>query len=87
MVDGNDVFVRSVRGDRGYWFQSATEPDAEVALIVDGDRVPVRPVPASDEQSVARCSDALQRKYRKSASLASMLQPKTLGTTLRLEPI
>ena len=41
MVDGQDVFVRSWRGDRGYWYQSATEPGAQVALWLDGRRIPV----------------------------------------------
>ena len=32
MVDEDEVFVRSWKGDRGYWYQSATEPNAQVAL-------------------------------------------------------
>jgi len=86
MVDGEDVFVRSWRGDRGYWFQSATEPDAQVALIIAGQRVPVTVHEATDERSVARCSRQLELKYADSDSLPGMLRPSVLGTTLRLEP-
>jgi hypothetical protein len=87
MVDQAEVFVRSWLGDRGYWYQSATEPNAEVALIVDGRRVPVRVHDATDDGSVARCSRQLELKYAGSPSLAGMLRPSVLGTTLRLEPL
>ncbi len=87
MVDGGDVFVRSWRGDRGYWYQSATEPGAQVALIVDGRRVPVRVHDATDDASVERASRELARKYADSPSVPGMLRPDVLGTTLRLEPI
>lgn len=86
MVDGEDVFVRSWRGDRGYWYQSATEPAAQVALIVDGQRVPVDVVDATDERSVARASRQLELKYAGDDSLPGMLRPLVLGTTLRLVP-
>ena len=88
VVDGEDVFVRSVRGDRGHWFHAALDRPDGVALKVDGDReeIPVRPVPATDYESIARCSAALEAKYGRSRSLQSMLEPKTLGTTIRLVP-
>lgn len=85
MVDQTEVFVRSWLGDRGYWYQSATEPNAEVALIVDGRRVPVTVHDATDDGSVARCSRQLVLKYASSPSLPGMLRPSVLGTTLRLE--
>ena len=87
LVDGDDVFVRSWKGDRGYWYQSATEPDAKVALIIDGEVVPVAIHDASDPESVARCSRQLELKYPGNDSLAGMLRPSILGTTLRLEPL
>jgi len=87
MVDGQDVFVRSWKGDRGYWYQSATEPNAVVALIINRRRVPVSVHDATDEDSVARCSEQLRRKYARSQSLAGMLRAEVLGTTLRLEPL
>jgi hypothetical protein len=78
--------VRSWKGDRGYWYQSATEPNARVALIVDGKRVPVKVHDATDAQSVARTSRQLELKYPDSGSLGAMLRADVLGTTLRLEP-
>jgi hypothetical protein len=87
LVDGKDVFVRSWKGDRGYWYQSATEPNAKVALIIDGRPVPVAVHDASDAESVARCSRQLELKYPDSDSLEGMLRPSILGTTLRLEPL
>lgn len=87
MVDDGEVFVRSWRGDRGYWFQSATEPDAHVALVVDGRRIPVNVHDATDAQSVERTSHQLEIKYADSDSLEDMLRADVLGTTLRLEPV
>lgn len=87
MVDGDDVFVRSVRGDRSHWFQAATDDDRPLALIVGKNRIPVRAVLAEDDESVARTSRALERKYAKDPALSSMLRPHTLATTLRLEPV
>lgn len=87
VVDGDRVYVRSVRGDRGHWYQSASERPDEATLHV-GDRViPVRAMNAADQESITRCSEGFESKYRRSrASLLSMLQPNTLETTMRLEP-
>lgn len=86
MVDDGDVFVRSVRGERGHWFQAALDAPDHVALVVDGRRVPVAVQLASDHDSIARCTRALKAKYRPGASLRSMIQPYNLASTLRLLP-
>ena len=87
VVDGDRVYVRSVRGDRGQWYQSVSERPDEAALHVGDTVIPVRAVPAVDEESIARCSAGLESKYGRSrASLLSMLQPSTLETTLLLQP-
>lgn len=87
VVDDNKVYVRSVRGERGHWYQSTRGRPDEVALVAGEQVIPVRVVPAADADSVARCSAALERKYGRSrASFQSMVQPSTLETTLRLEP-
>ena len=86
VVDRGDVFVRSYKGDRGHWFQAVMDAPDDVALSFDGREVPVRAEPATDDDSVARCSAGFQRKYARSASTPFMLEPKTLGTTLRLVP-
>ena len=85
VADGK-VYVRSVRGDRGYWYQAAREQPDRVAIIVDGQLATVRAVPADDADSIARASNGLERKYGRSRSLDSMLVPQILHTTLRLEP-
>lgn len=85
VVDGGEAFVRSVRGDRGHWYQAAREQGSELALVVNGRRVPVRAQLADDAGSVERCSRALERKYATDPALPSMIRPETLGTTLRLE--
>jgi hypothetical protein len=86
VVDGGDIFVRSVKGDRGYWYQAALDRPDELALIVDGKRLPVRAVVANDDDGIARCSDGLSKKYRTDESLDSMLGPRVLPTTLKLKP-
>ena len=79
--------MRSWKGDRGYWYQAALDRPDELALVVEGKRRNVRAVVANDEASIAGCSAGLAKKYRRSAaSLAGMLLPRVLPTTLRLEP-
>lgn len=86
IVDDQDVFVRSVNGERGYWFQAATEPDAEICLVVDGHRISVTAALANDDASIERTSRQLERKYAGDPELPPMLDPQVLPTTLRLEP-
>jgi hypothetical protein len=85
VVDEGEVFVRSVRGEVGRWYQRALA-DPSVALAVGDDRLDFAAVPASDPTSIERTSEALRRKYR-GRSLEMMLMPETLGTTLRLDPV
>ena len=85
MTDGDDVFVRSVRGERGRWYRDlVANPDLVVRA---GKRaIAARAVPAADDDSVARCSAALEQKYKGIPGLEPMLRPDTFATTLRLEP-
>ncbi len=86
MVDDGEVFVRSVRGPAGRWYQRAlANPD--VALIVGAESYPFRASRVTDSVSVERVSDALRAKYRPGRSLDAMLTPGVLDTTLRLDPI
>jgi hypothetical protein len=84
VVGGDDVYVRSVRGESGRWYQRAVS-DPDVALRVGSARFEFTALPANDPDSVELASEALRRKYR-GRSLENMLLPETLGTTLRLEP-
>lgn len=90
VVDAGDVFVRSVRGERGRWYREAVAnpvvANPAVALLVDGRRLTATAIAASDPDSVERASDALRRKYAADPALATMLREHTLPTTLRLEP-
>jgi hypothetical protein len=87
VTDGRDVYVRSVRGTRGRWYVDFVERP-EGMLHVGDESVPVRAVAATDPASVELVSDLFRMKYRRQrASTESMIQPKTLETTLRLEPL
>ncbi len=80
------LYVRSVRGDSGRWYQRAlTNP--EVALIVGDTRVAFRVEPATDDESIRGASEGFLRKYPAGSSLDAMVLPEVLHTTLRLEPV
>jgi len=85
MVDADRVFIRSVNGESARWYREATA-DPSVAVHVQGWRLPVRLVPATDDASIQACNAALRRKYRGDGSLRSMLQAHTLPTTLQVMP-
>ena len=85
IVDDNDVYVRSVRGRNGRWYQHITaKPDA--AVHIDGRRLAVHAMPVIDEALIARVSNDYLRKYRDDPSANSMVLAEILPTTLRLEP-
>jgi hypothetical protein len=86
VVDGGRVYVRSVRADEGKWYRRL-RANPVGALHVGGRALPVRAVAVTDPAEIERVSQALRRKYaRQASSLASMLRPETLPTTMRLEP-
>jgi hypothetical protein len=87
VVDGDDAFVRSVRGPEGRWWRELSANPAG-AVHARGERTPVVASPAADASSIERVTAALKRKYEKRwpGPTASMLQPNTLETTLRLSP-
>jgi hypothetical protein len=85
VVDGDEAFVRSVRGKKGRWYREASANPA-VAVHVDGRRLPATAIPATDPDSIERTSNALREKYDRVSGLAQMLKPDVLETTFRLEP-
>ncbi len=84
-VEDDRVYVRSVRGDAGRWYQRA-KADPEVMLVVGEYRIPFRAEPADDKTSIEGATRGLRRKYPKGGSLDSMLRPEVLHTTMRLIP-
>jgi hypothetical protein len=87
VVDADTTYVRSVRGPAGRWYRELLA-NPRGAVHVGDTAVPVRASPAPDPATVARVSDALNRKYqaRWPGPTASMLREDVLPTTLRLEP-
>jgi hypothetical protein len=85
VVDDGEVFVRSVRGDRGRWYREAVA-DPRVALHVAGRRLDARATAAVDAASVERVSRALAAKYAADPALKLMLKSEVLDTNLRLVP-
>lgn len=85
VVSGDEVYIRSVRGETGRWYRDLKAGSA-ATLDIQGRRIPIRSVPAADPQSVERASEAFLSKYRGSPYAASIVRTETLPTTLRLEP-
>jgi hypothetical protein len=84
VVDDGEVFVRSVRGESARWYQRVLA-DPHVTLRIGDFRLPFIAVPAGDDDSVERTSEALRRKYPKGSSLDAMLRREVLSTTLLLQ--
>lgn len=85
VVAGSDVYVRAVRGIKGKWYRSATS-DANAAVILEGERVRVRPVAVREKAEINRVTEAYRQKYGDSQWVDGVLKPHTLEATLRLEP-
>jgi hypothetical protein len=85
IVDGVP-YVRSVRGPRGRWFRELLAR-GEGAVVAGGSRTRVKATHDRTKAAIDATSAALRRKYKTSgSSLASMLRPDVLDTTVRLEP-
>jgi len=84
VVDGEDVFIRTYRGKTSRWYRELLAGPG--ALVVNGRRVRVRAVPATDPESTKRASEGYRKKYARSGSLDAMLRRSVLPTTVRLEP-
>lgn len=87
VVDGDQAYVRSVRGASGRWYREIVA-NPHGAVHARGRRVPVAAQSANDPATVARVSELLSRKYqdRWPGPTASMLREDVLPTTLRLAP-
>ncbi|HET6745859.1 MAG TPA: DUF2255 family protein [Candidatus Limnocylindria bacterium] len=87
VVDEQDrTFIRTFRGPGSRWYREALAGDS-VGILVDGQRIEATVEHADDAERIEACSEAFRRKYRTSrASLAGMLVPEVLPTTLELHP-
>ena len=86
VVDG-EVFVRSVRGNKGRWYREISS-NPQGALHVGEDRIPVLASPANDGAIIDAVSEAYRAKYEESlpGPTAAMVRPDVLPTTLKLSP-
>lgn len=85
VVADGEVYVRSVNGEKGRWYQR-TLSNPFVAIHVDGERLDFRAVHVKDPDTIQAVSDALRGKYPPGGSLDRMTQAGVLDTTLHLEP-
>jgi hypothetical protein len=86
VVDDGDVYVRSVRGEKGRWYQR-TISNPFVAVHVDSERLEFRAVHVKDDNTVGAVSEAFRGKYPPGGSLDRMTREEVLDTTLHLEPM
>lgn len=87
VVDG-DVFVRSVRGEKGRWYREALANPGQVALRVDGEAVFGRVVSETNAETIGEVSRAFREKYEAAhpGPTAGMVREEVLHTTLKLLP-
>ena len=86
VVDDHErVLVRSYRGSTARWYREALS-GSEVALILDGERLPATVERATDAERIAACSAELLRKYAGDPAAAAMVRDDVLDTTLELHP-
>jgi hypothetical protein len=86
VVDGVP-YVRSVRGPQGRWYRELLARGGG-AVVARGKRTAVRATHDRSPEAIEAVSAALRKKYpRAGDSLASMLRPDVLDTTVRLDPV
>jgi len=87
VVVGDAVFVRSVRGRKGRWYQRISA-HLEGALLAGDTRIPVRAAPATDAATVDAVSEAFRSKYEDAwpGPTAGIVRSEVLPTTLKLSP-
>jgi len=84
VADGT-VYVRSVDGEEGKWYQRALL-DSRVEVVVGDQQIPFTAVHVEDGDEIDAVTAALHAKYRPGVSLDRMVRVEVLGTTLRLDP-
>jgi hypothetical protein len=85
VVADDEVFVRSVYGERGRWYRDLAA-GGPATLEFAGRRLAVQAVPATDPAAIAGASREYLRKYQPSPYAQAIVKSEILSTTLRLEP-
>jgi hypothetical protein len=85
VVADDEVFVRSVRGNKGRWYRDLATGGSAI-LEFAGRRLEVQAFPANGADAIARASREYLTKYQPSPYAQSMVRADVLPTTLRLEP-
>jgi hypothetical protein len=85
VVDGDDVFIRSVKGAPARWYREATA-DPSVTIHAGGRALPALVEAATDPDSIRRTNEQLTRKYADIPGFRPMLKPDIFDTTLRVTP-
>ncbi len=86
VVGDGKVYVRSVRGDSGRWYERALA-DPNVSIHADSETFDFRAIPVEDPAEIEAVTAALRDKYPPGGSLDRMIRDEVLDTTLRLESI
>ena len=82
------VYIRSVKGKRGRWYQEAVA-NPQVVIHVGRRQAPARAIAESSSKVISEVSTAYREKYgeRWPSDTESMLKRSVLPTTFRLEPL
>jgi hypothetical protein len=82
---GDDIFVRSMHGQRGGWYRRLrANPDG---MVTDEAHTHlVRAEPVADERTKEEVTRAYSTKYGDSPYVRPLLTEEASGATLRLEP-
>jgi hypothetical protein len=85
VVDDRDrVLIRSYRGPGARWYREiSARPESRI--LVRERSLPVRAIPANDDDRIEACSAGLRRKYAGDPAMPGMLR-EHLETTLELFP-
>jgi hypothetical protein len=80
---GDDIYVRSVKGERGGWFRRlGANPDGSTR---DGDHLhPIRAERVTDAATLDAVTQAYTQKYRGSPHVAPLLADETRNATFHL---
>lgn len=86
VVIDDEVYVRSVNGEEGRWYQRARS-NPLVAIHAEGEPIEFEAVHVDDPEEIEAVSDALRDKYPAGGSVDRMTHASVIDTTLRLHAV